>query len=34
MKKCAVEFNERLYCALDESGKPTTTINEASTAAF
>ena len=28
MKKCPVKFNESLYCALDENGKPTTTINE------
>lgn len=28
MKKCAVGFNESLFEAVDENGKPTTTINE------
>ena len=28
MKKCAVKFNESLYEALDENGKPVSTINE------
>jgi uncharacterized protein (DUF2235 family) len=28
MKKCAVKFNESLYSALDENGKPLSTINE------
>jgi hypothetical protein len=28
MTKCAVNFNESLYEALDESGKPASTINE------
>jgi uncharacterized protein (DUF2235 family) len=28
MKKCAVKLNESLYEALDENGKPVTTINE------
>jgi uncharacterized protein (DUF2235 family) len=28
MKKCAVKFNESLYEALDENGKPVATINE------
>jgi hypothetical protein len=28
MKKCRVEFNESLYEALDETGKPVATINE------
>jgi hypothetical protein len=26
--KCAVEFNESLYEAMDENGKPVSTINE------
>jgi uncharacterized protein (DUF2235 family) len=29
MKQCAVKFNESLYAALDENGKPIATINEA-----
>ena len=28
MTKCAVKFNESLYAALDENGKPVSTINE------
>ena len=28
MKKCIVKFNESLYEALDENGKPVSTINE------
>ena len=28
MKKCAVKLNESLYEALDENGKPVSTINE------
>jgi hypothetical protein len=28
MKKCAVKLNESLYEALDEAGKPVSTINE------
>jgi len=28
MKKCDVKFNESLYSALDENGKPVSTINE------
>jgi hypothetical protein len=28
MKKCAVELDESLYEALDENGKPVSTINE------
>jgi hypothetical protein len=28
MKECPVEFNESLYEALDETGKPVATINE------
>lgn len=28
MKKCEVKFNESLYAALDENGKPISTINE------
>jgi hypothetical protein len=28
MRKCSVEFNQSIYEALDETGKPVATINE------